>query len=184
MSFQINGNNPLNSGNTTPSTGSIVGMVARLVVTAIGLSTVAFGLIFLSMMGVAENQYDKLASTGGKTVAVVTSIKQEKETKTSGTGSSRRTSTTTYENKTLTYKVDGREFTIKDRDIKGNTPARMGEQQNVFYDKSNPSTAVIEGSTTKGSPFKFIPIIFIGIGGLMAFGGIFSLIRRRLHGRA
>lgn len=116
-----------------------------------------------------EKEYQSKVENAGKEVATVIDVKRTQETSISRYSSKTNYTVIVYENKTYTYNVNGVEYKHEAKDrIKVDT-TEVGEEENIFYDKENPSEAVIE-KTSGDNLGKFLSFFFFGIGALMSIG--------------
>lgn len=153
---------------------------AKTVLTSIfglGIGTVILlvGLVFFGIIKSDNSSYDYAVQNNPKTVATITKVTYE-NTKKGGTESHSR-----YEVKTLSYTVDGKRYSIVDRDPTNLTKqkAKVGTEVNVYYEKSNPGKAIVEDTRSARKDAQLFPIIALAFGSAITLLSGLTLFRNR-----
>lgn len=170
MSFSSNGINNFNGAKA--SLKSLIKKIGNVLVSTLFLLG-GFALMFLGASNLGsiyslEKEYQSKVDNAGKEVATVIDVKRTKETSVRRSSNSNTKYTViVYENKTYVYNVNGVEYKHEAKDkIKVDT-TEVGEKANIFYDKENPSEAVIE-KTGDDKLGKILSFFFFGIGALVS----------------
>lgn len=152
-------------------------LIAKIITAVMGIGILLLGILFLNITDSSDKEYGTLSTSGNKSIAKVKDIQYERST--SRNGSKNRSVKTTYEIKTLSYNVDGKQYTIRDKDRQEKIHAKKGDAQTVFYEKSNPNNAVLERQKGEDVGSGVFPIIFIAFGGfLILVSGIAFFARK------
>ena len=141
----------------------------------VGIVILLIGLVFFGIIKSDNNSYDYAVQNNPKTVATISKVTYEK-TKKGGTESHSR-----YEVKTLSYTVNGKQYSIVDRDPTNITKqkAKVGTEVNIYYEKSNPGKAIVEDTRSARKDAQLFPIIALAFGSIITLISGFTLFRNR-----
>ena len=145
-------------------------IIAKIIMLVASLLMVFFGVSNLYRMHVGEEEYQNKVATWNKEVATITDVK--KTIKSNVNSSQKITSFTTYEQKTYVYNVNGVEHKLEIKEHLKGTLAKKGDTANIFYDKEDPSQAILE-TNEKNTLGKGLLYFFTGIGLILSI----SIIR-------
>lgn len=133
--------------------------IAKLILLLVSLLMLTFSISSLYTMHIEEKEYKNIVSTWDKEVATITDVMKTIET--NRDSSQKITSFTTYEHKTYVYKVNGVEHKLETKEQVKGTLTKKGDTSNIFYDKEDPSKAIVE-TNEKNTLGKVVLYLFTG----------------------
>jgi hypothetical protein len=128
-----------------------VKLIQRLFVTVLGLVFLLFGLAFYQ--GHAHKVSSWTRTTG---VVIRHDVTDDSES-------------TTYEAVASFTTPDGRQFEAREVTSSSNADYAVGQTVTVYYDPADPSSAIVDSAAA-----TWLPLVFVGIGGLVLILGLFK----------
>lgn len=143
----------------------------------LGVILLLVGSLFFGIIHSDNAKYDHMVNTGTKTVATISKVNIKTERNATSSKSKQ------YEIKTLSYTVDGKRYTVDDREpvVFGRSQSKVGTTLNVYYEKSNPAKAIVEDERNDRKDSILFPVITLIFGGAITLISGITLFRHRSH---